>query len=69
VVDSIRHDADGRVEYHYTIIDFCGRWTAGEPRAATDVSDAVWARLDALAGFGLSAEVMRVVGIARRLLG
>ncbi len=68
VVDSIRHDAEGRVEYHYTIIDFCARWAAGEPRAATDVTDAVWARLDALEGFGLSSEVMRVIGVARGLL-
>jgi 8-oxo-dGTP diphosphatase len=25
-VDSIRHDAAGRVQYHYTILDFAGLW-------------------------------------------
>ena len=25
-VDSIHRDPDGRVRYHYTIIDFCARW-------------------------------------------
>ncbi|MDQ2801638.1 MAG: NUDIX hydrolase, partial [Pseudomonadota bacterium] len=45
-VDNIRRDPDGRVQYHYTIIDFAGRWEAGEPVAATDVLDAVWAPVD-----------------------
>ena len=68
VVDNIRPDATGRVHYHYTIIDYAGRWEAGEPRAGSDVGEAVWARLDALDAFGLWHEAHRVIGIARRLL-
>ena len=49
-VDNIRHDRDGRVQFHYTILDFAARWEAGEPVAATDVSEAVWVPLDRLAG-------------------
>ncbi len=69
VVDSIRRDGDGRVQYHYTIVDFCARWTAGEPVAATDVTEAVWAPLDDLAPFGLWAEAHRVIAVSRGLLG
>jgi 8-oxo-dGTP diphosphatase len=69
VVDSIRRDAEERIQYHYTIIDFCGRWLAGEPRAASDVTEAVWAPLDALEPFGLWSEAHRVIGISRKLLG
>jgi ADP-ribose pyrophosphatase YjhB (NUDIX family) len=69
VVDSIRRDGDGRVQYHYTIIDFCARWASGEPVAATDVTEAVWAPLDDLAPFGLWSEAHRVIAVSRRLLG
>jgi ADP-ribose pyrophosphatase YjhB (NUDIX family) len=69
VVDSIRRDGDARVQYHYTIIDFCAWWVAGEPQAGTDVTEAVWAPLDALEPFALWSEAHRVIGIARRLLG
>jgi 8-oxo-dGTP diphosphatase len=67
-IDSIRRDADGRIQYHYTIIDFCARWTAGNPQAGTDVTEAVWAPLDALEPFDLWSEAHRVIAISRRLL-
>ena len=67
-VDTIRRDAAGRVQYHYTIIDFAARWAGGEPVAGSDVSEAVWARLDQLDGFGLWSEAHRVIAIGRRLL-
>ncbi len=67
-VDSIRRDADERVQYHYTIIDFCGRWLSGEPVAGTDVTEAVWAPMDALERFNLWSEAHRVIAISRQLL-
>jgi ADP-ribose pyrophosphatase YjhB (NUDIX family) len=67
-VDSIRRDAEGRVQYHYTIVDFCGRWAGGEPIAGTDVTEAVWAPLDALEQFNLWSEAHRVIAISQRLL-
>jgi len=67
-VDNIRRDADGRIRFHYTIIDFAARWISGEPVAATDVTEAVWAKLDALDEYGLWSEAHRVIAIARRLV-
>ena len=67
-VDNIRHDETGRVHFHYTIIDFAARWVAGEPVADTDVTEAVWAPLDALDDYGLWSEAHRVIAIARRLV-
>jgi ADP-ribose pyrophosphatase YjhB (NUDIX family) len=68
-VDTIRRDADSRVRFHYTILDFCARWVGGNPVAATDVSAVVWADMDALEAFGLWSEAHRIIRIARRLLG
>ncbi len=67
-VDSIHHDAAGRVQYHYTILDFAGPWTGGAPRFGGDVTDAVFAPLDGLAAFNLWHEAHRVIATARRLI-
>ena len=68
-VDSIHRDPDGRVRYHYTIIDFAALWQGDAAVAADDVSEVAWVAVDALAPFQLWSEAHRVIGIARRLLG
>lgn len=67
-VDSIRRDGDGRIQFHYTILDFAAAWVAGEPIAGSDVTEAVWAPLDGLAPFDLWREAHRVIAIAVRLV-
>ena len=67
-VDSIHRDPDGRVRFHYTILDFAAEWTGGEPRPGGDVSEAVFAPLDRLGEYDLWQEAHRVIGIARRLI-
>ncbi len=67
-VDSIHHDADGRVRYHYTILDFAARWQGGEARAGGDITETAWAAFDAFDAFDLWSEARRVIAIARRLL-
>jgi ADP-ribose pyrophosphatase YjhB (NUDIX family) len=67
-VDSIHRDAAGRVQFHYTILDFAAAWQGGDPVAGTDVSDAVFAPLDGLGRYGLWSEAHRVIGIARTIL-
>ena len=67
-VDSIRRDDAGRVQYHYTIIDFAARWLEGTPRAGSDVTEALWAPLDGLDRFGLWHEALRVIARAQALL-
>ena len=67
-VDVIRRDPDGRVRFHYTILDFAARWESGDPVANTDVSAVEWAPLDDLERYGLWSEAYRIIAIARRLL-
>lgn len=68
-VDSIHRDEAGRVQFHYTILDFAAAWQGGEPVAGGDVSDALFAPLNRLGDYGLWDEAHRVIAIARRLLG
>jgi len=68
-VDTVRHDKDGRIRFHYTILDFAARWEGGEPVAGSDVSETHWAHMDELEPYGLWSEAHRIIGIARRLVG
>lgn len=64
-VDSIHHDEVGRVRFHYTILDFAGDWRGGEVRAGDDALDARFVPFAELDRFGLTAEVRRVIALAR----
>ena len=67
-VDSIHRDAAGRVEYHYTILDFAACWQGGVPMAGGDVTDALFVPLDDLDRYELWSEAHRVIDTACRLL-
>ncbi|MDP9379586.1 MAG: NUDIX hydrolase [Chloroflexota bacterium] len=47
-VDRIHHDAEGRIRYHYIIVDILATWVSGEPVPATDASEVGWFLLDEL---------------------
>ncbi len=68
-VDSITRDPDGRVRYHYTILDFAALWQAGEARGDSDADEARWVAFEEIAAYRLWSEATRVIAIARRLLG
>jgi 8-oxo-dGTP diphosphatase len=66
-VDSIHRAEDGRVRWHYTILDFAALWSGGEPVALSDAAAVAWAELDALEPYDLWDEAHRIIGLARRL--
>ena len=67
-VDTIRRDDDGRIRFHYTILDFADALGGGEPIAGSDVSEVQWAPMDALDAYELWSEAHRIIAIARRLV-
>ncbi len=67
-VDTIRRDDNGRIRFHYTILDFAARWVEGEPIAGSDVSEVQWASMDALEPYDLWREAHRIIAIARGLI-
>ncbi|WP_374630597.1 NUDIX hydrolase [Ferrovibrio sp.] len=66
VINSVQRDPEGRVLYHYTIIDYAARWIGGEVQAGDDAADAAWFAPDALHGMELWAETIRVIEESRR---
>ena len=61
VLDRIIRDADGRVHYHYVLIDFLCRVSGGELWAGGDAAAAEWAREDELEKFKLEKTAIEVI--------
>jgi 8-oxo-dGTP diphosphatase len=63
-VDIIHRDAEGRVQYHYLVVDVLCRVIEGQLRAGTDVSEVVWAdvqRVLECGDFALTARACTVI--------
>jgi len=69
VVDSVTRDDEGRIQFHYTLVEFAAEWVAGEPVADDDVSDARWAPLSEIDTLGLWSETVRIIREAEKLRG
>ena len=61
VFDRIMRDEDRRVRYHFVLIDYLCRATAGELRAGSDVDAAVWADPRQLAEYQLTDKATAVI--------
>ena len=63
-VDLIERAADGRVRYHYTLVDFTAEAAPGEPVAGDDAAAVGWFAPDQLDGLGLWSETRRIIAEA-----
>jgi 8-oxo-dGTP diphosphatase len=66
-VDIILHDDDGRVRFHYVVVDMLCRLLGGNLRASGDVSDAQWAPVNGVlcdGAFSLTPQACKVIGKA-----
>jgi ADP-ribose pyrophosphatase YjhB (NUDIX family) len=61
VFDRITRDADGRVEYHYVLVDYLCRPTGGTLQAGSDVSDARVVRESDLGEYDLTEKTLDVI--------
>jgi ADP-ribose pyrophosphatase YjhB (NUDIX family) len=64
VVERIDRDEAARVRYHYVLLEYLAFWQAGEPLAADDAADAIWASVDDLESFTLWSKTVEVIGLA-----
>ena len=67
-IDAITRDEDGRIRYHYTLIDMAARWRSGELAPGGDATAARWVPLDRLGEYDLWDETIRVIGLANELV-
>ncbi|WP_396626042.1 NUDIX hydrolase [Luteitalea sp.] len=67
VFDRILRDEDGRVKYHFVLVDYLCLPVGGTLQAGDDVSEAEWARFDGLAPYALTDKASSVIARARQL--
>lgn len=67
VVDRVQFDADGRVGYHYVIIDYLCRPFSGTAVCGSDAAAVRWVRVADLRGLAATEKVIAVVHKALEL--
>ena len=61
VFDRIFRDADGKIQYHFVIVDYLCEAISGEARAASDVTDVAWENEEDLWNYKLTEAATRVI--------
>ena len=64
VFDRILPDEQGKVRYHYVLVDYLCHVEGGRLEAATDAEETCWADRSSLTGYGLRPETLRVIAKA-----
>ena len=68
VLERVQRAEDGRVEYHYVIIDYCCRLSGGTLACASDADAAEWVAATDVSTYGVTPAVKRVVEKALELI-
>ena len=58
VVDQVHFDKEGKIEYHYVIVDYTVEAT-GEAKAASDADELKWVPLNEVKGYDLTPSFRR----------
>ena len=59
--DRVHRDAEGRIRYHFVIVDFVCWSSSGEPVAGSDAEAVAWATADEIDGYSMSAHAKAVL--------
>jgi ADP-ribose pyrophosphatase len=61
VFEPMQRDPDGRLRYHYVVVDLLAHYQDGELRAADDADDACWVDVDRLEELPILPETVAIV--------
>jgi 8-oxo-dGTP diphosphatase len=59
--DFIDRDKEGKIKYHYVIIDFLADYISGEPRASDDASEARWVSPEDVADLAITPTTRKLL--------
>ncbi len=59
--DRVHRDPDGRIRYHFVIVDFVCEAPAGEAVAGSDAEAVAWVTADQLDDYGVNAHAAAVI--------
>ncbi|MEM9682053.1 MAG: NUDIX hydrolase [Pseudomonadota bacterium] len=66
VVNLVRRDDEGRVRFHYTLVDFTARWRAGDAVAGSDAAAVRWVPFEELKEVPMWDETHRVIRLSAK---
>jgi 8-oxo-dGTP diphosphatase len=69
VHDVIVHGDGGRLDAHYVLTVYWGRWMSGDPRAGSDSADARFVPMSAIGGYALTHGAAALIRRAYQLEG
>ena len=61
VVDAIVPDIEGKIKYHYTLVDYMGEWLSGESRPGDDAIEVRWVCLNKLNSYSLLEKTINII--------
>ena len=61
VVDAIIPDVEGKIKYHYTLVDYMGSWQSGDSRPGDDAQEVRWVLFNELSSYSLLEKTMNII--------
>ena len=61
VVDAIFPDVEGKIKFHYTLVDYMGQWQSGESRPGDDAGEVRWVHLNEISSCSLLEKTMNII--------
>jgi ADP-ribose pyrophosphatase YjhB (NUDIX family) len=61
VIERLHRDGDGRIQYHYVIVDYLARWEAGDIQPSDEVLEARWVAPEEFPGYQMTAGTADVI--------
>jgi 8-oxo-dGTP diphosphatase len=61
IVERMVRDGEGRVQYHYIIVDYLARWVSGELAPSSEVLEARWVAPEEFPRYQMTAGTAEVV--------
>lgn len=62
--EPIHYDDEGRVEYHYVVIEYWASYHSGTARAAADAAAVAWIDMDTLADLNIQSDSQQMIQTA-----
>ena len=59
--EPLQHDGEGRIEYHYVVLDYWARHLSGTPIAQDDAAAVAWATMEELGAYRLADDTRAVI--------
>jgi ADP-ribose pyrophosphatase YjhB (NUDIX family) len=61
VIERLHRDGDGRIQYHYVIVDYLARWVAGDIQPSDEVLEARWVAPEEFPKYPMTAGTADVI--------